>query len=175
MAQATESNTTRRTFLAGTAALVPAVLAAMPAHAADTVSITNPALEARLATACLAADEAKRRVGEAETNYQEWRDSHPEPPHLHGEDEYTPMAGHREWVQSRNAAMRGFGLARTKQAVYAAMQTHYDVCYEVVNLDAKSLPDLIYKARLTEWDNARGDIANSIVNDLLAIDDAAAA
>jgi hypothetical protein len=178
VAQAASNPITRRSALAGAVALVPAAIAA--AHAAERSS-RDPAQEAGLRASFSALNRAETLTVEAETKFAAWLADHPEP-HLGQWEEgdrasekavvYAYTAARSNWKLARSAAMRDCGLAQAMASLHAASQQHDAACARVADLKARSLPDLIAKALLCEWDNAQEWIASSVIDDLLVLDNA---
>lgn len=169
-------STTRRTVMsqAATAPLVVSLLPT-PVYAASAELV---ALGDRMASAYEAHGLSMMAVAAAEQRMRDWETANPipqMPSDLNDEDPRWPqvLAAHqgsmRERLDRRVAAAFEFKLPKTKSAALVTEDALQETSYGVAEYDAKTMPELVYKARLAHVFDIGGAVANSIVYDLLAM------
>jgi|SRR5581483_11148833 len=163
MVQAAEPSTTRRAVLLGLAATVPAtnVLAFPQTPAID------PALADDLRHAFAKIIAADRVVADAERIIADWCVANPEPDY---DDTERPRG---RWVQTHIAIMKASGIGAARYALNQALREHTAACESISVVQARTMADLLEKAHLAEFDDGQRIIAQSIVWDILSLQEGA--
>lgn len=187
MVQAVQIPTTsRRSFLGtlsiGAVAIVPTALCTLPATPAPAVIRPEwAALEAEVIAASNAYEDATEQAADAAVSFAAWERTNPFPelgdwPEGDKLAEKATVAIHEaalgERYKRKIAEMRRCRLGAKQAEMNAARKRHRDACDKIAEIDAFTMDDLIFKARMAEHNSIDNWIAGSIPYDLLAIAEA---